>query len=88
MSGYKTFAIWGAGVLGTRIAEHLLNRKVNVIILTRPVCISSFLQVKNLYLPISRSPRITSRTSISLPKEQLFVSMTSKVPMPLPVLKT
>jgi hypothetical protein len=37
MSGYKTFAIWGSGNLGARIAANLLERKAIVIILTRVV---------------------------------------------------
>jgi phosphoglycerate dehydrogenase-like enzyme len=37
MSDYKTFAIWGAGTLGGRIAARLLDRKATVIILSRPV---------------------------------------------------
>jgi phosphoglycerate dehydrogenase-like enzyme len=41
MSSYKTFAIWGAGNIGSRIAVELLARApqtgVSVIILTRPV---------------------------------------------------
>jgi phosphoglycerate dehydrogenase-like enzyme len=41
MSGYRTFAIWGAGNIGSRLAAHLLDfrpEKVSeVIVLTRPV---------------------------------------------------
>jgi predicted dinucleotide-binding enzyme len=37
MSTYNTYAIWGAGNLGARIANALLERKASVIILTRPV---------------------------------------------------
>jgi hypothetical protein len=41
MSGYQSFAIWGAGNIGARIAVELLERApltgISVIILTRPV---------------------------------------------------
>jgi Trk K+ transport system NAD-binding subunit len=37
MSTYSTYAIWGAGTLGARIATELLELKASVIILTRPV---------------------------------------------------
>jgi predicted dinucleotide-binding enzyme len=37
---YKSYAIWGAGNLGARIANNLLERKAAVIILTRPVSVS------------------------------------------------
>jgi hypothetical protein len=41
MSGYKTFAIWGAGNIGARIAvellEHAPQTGASIIILTRPV---------------------------------------------------
>jgi Trk K+ transport system NAD-binding subunit len=41
MSTYKTFAVWGAGNLGTQIAKGLLDRKASVIILSRPVRIQT-----------------------------------------------
>jgi Trk K+ transport system NAD-binding subunit len=37
MSGYQTFAIWGAGNLGARIAKNFLERKAVTVILTRAV---------------------------------------------------
>jgi phosphoglycerate dehydrogenase-like enzyme len=55
MSDYKTFAIWGAGNLGTRIANHLLAFKATVIILTRPVR-----QRLPLALVVSTHPSIRS----------------------------
>jgi ketopantoate reductase len=42
MSSYKTFAIWGAGNLGGRIAARLLERNASVTILSRPVGSTSF----------------------------------------------
>jgi threonine dehydrogenase-like Zn-dependent dehydrogenase len=37
MSGYQTFAVWGAGDVGKHVIAELLLRGVSTTVLTRPV---------------------------------------------------
>jgi hypothetical protein len=43
MSGYKTFAVWGAGNQGTALVKELLVQPSvsSVTVLTRAVCVSA-----------------------------------------------
>jgi hypothetical protein len=77
MPAYQTFGIWGAGNLGGRIAENLLERKASVIILTRPVSVDpvriyherslcscrSLLRARSTRRSLPRAPRSGHTTS-------------------------
>jgi uncharacterized protein YbjT (DUF2867 family) len=65
MSDYKSFAIWGAGNLGGRIAENLLERKATVIILTRPVCFFALVSLVYDSLSIQESVGNEQNTHLS-----------------------
>jgi phosphoglycerate dehydrogenase-like enzyme len=66
MSGYKTFAIWGAGNLGGRIAARLLERDASVIILSRPV--GSTLCVVRSYSQDTFSRQLAGTRTRTLPR--------------------